>query len=62
LIGRSRALEMLVTGCRLDAREALECGLVQKISANPVNEAIDWVRTIARAPRTLDSQINSTRE
>jgi enoyl-CoA hydratase len=59
LIGRSRALEMLVTGRRLDAQEAFACGLVQKISADPLNEAIDRVRTIAR---TIDSQLNSTRE
>jgi enoyl-CoA hydratase/carnithine racemase len=31
LIGRSRALEMFVTACRLDAPEALECGLVNTI-------------------------------
>jgi enoyl-CoA hydratase len=49
LIGRSRALEMLVTGRRLDATEALACGLVQKIAADSVvNEAIEQVRTIAR--------------
>jgi enoyl-CoA hydratase len=55
LIGRTRALEMLVTGRRLDAQEALACGLVQKISADSVDEAIELVRTI-------DSQLNSTRE
>jgi enoyl-CoA hydratase len=63
LIGRGRALEVLVTGCRLDAQEAFACGLVQKISADPLNEAIDRVRTIARAlAQTIDSQLNSTRE
>lgn len=31
LIGRSRALEMFVSGRRLDAREALECGLVTAV-------------------------------
>jgi enoyl-CoA hydratase len=63
LIGRGRALEMLVTGRRLDANEAFACGLVQKISADPLNEAIDRVRTIARAlAQTIDSHLNSTRE
>jgi enoyl-CoA hydratase len=60
LIGRSRALEMLVTGRRLDAEEAFACGLVQTIATDSVvTEAIDRVRTIARA---IDSQLNSTRE
>ena len=59
LIGRSRALEMLVTGRRLDATEALDCGLVQKIAADAVvNEAIEQARKIARA---IDSRLNSTR-
>ena len=56
LIGRSRALEMLVTGRRLDAAEALDCGLVQKIAADSVvTEAIRQVRTIAL-------RVRSTRE
>ena len=60
MIGRSRAIEMLVTGQRMDAIEALNCGLVEKIAdGSVVTEAIDRVRTIARA---IDSQLNSTRE
>jgi enoyl-CoA hydratase len=60
LIGRARALEMLVTGRRLEAKEALDCGLVQKIAdGSVVFEAIEQARTIAR---TIDSQLNSTRE
>jgi enoyl-CoA hydratase len=56
LIGCSRALEMLATGRRLDAREALNCGLVEKIAADSiVTEAIRQVRTIA-------SRVRSTRE
>jgi len=59
LIGRSRAIEMLVTGRRLDATEALACGLVQKIAADSVvAEAIEQARTIAR---TIDSRLKSTR-
>jgi enoyl-CoA hydratase/carnithine racemase len=45
LIGRSRALEMFVTGRRLDAREALECGLVTVVV--PSDELI--AAAIARA-------------
>lgn len=46
LIGRSRALEMLVTGRRLDAQEALECGLINRIAASDelLPEAIRYVR------------------
>ncbi len=59
LIGRSRALEMLVTGRRLDAEEAFACGLVQKIAdESVVTEAIEQARTIARK---IDSRLNSTR-
>jgi enoyl-CoA hydratase len=60
LIGRSRALEMLVTGRRVDAEEAFTCGLIQKIAHEPViAEAIEQARKIAGA---IDSQFNSTRE
>jgi len=60
LIGRSRAIEMLVTGRRLDATEALDFGLIQKIVGDSVvAEAIEQTRTIARR---IDSQLNSTRE
>ncbi len=42
LIGRSRALELLVTGRRLDAEEAFACGLVQTIATDlVVAEAIE---------------------
>jgi enoyl-CoA hydratase len=60
LIGRGRAIEMLVTGRRLDATEALDCGLIQKLVGDSViAEAIEQTRTIARA---IDSRLNSTRE
>jgi enoyl-CoA hydratase len=63
LIGRSRALEMLVTGRRLDATEALACGLVQKIAEDSVvAQAVQQARTIARTIDSHDSQFNSTRE
>jgi enoyl-CoA hydratase len=60
LIGRSRAVEMLVTGRRMDATEAFTCGLIQKIAHESViAEAIEQARKIARA---IDSQFNSTHE
>jgi enoyl-CoA hydratase len=60
LIGRSRAVEMLATGRRLDATEAFTCGLIRKIAHESViAEAIEQARKLARA---IDSQFNSTRE
>jgi enoyl-CoA hydratase/carnithine racemase len=49
LIGRARAMEMLVTGCRLDAQEALACGLVTRIVSSEVvvAEAIRRARKLA---------------
>jgi enoyl-CoA hydratase len=46
LIGRARAMEMMLTGCKLDAREALACGLVTQIVASEavVAEAIRHAR------------------
>jgi enoyl-CoA hydratase len=50
LIGQSRAIEMLVTGRRLYAKEAFACGLVQKIADDTViAEAFERARTIARS-------------
>jgi enoyl-CoA hydratase len=56
LIGRSTALEMLVTGRKVDASEAYDLGLVSKIvAANVVvKEAIHTARVIA-------SRLSSTR-
>jgi enoyl-CoA hydratase len=49
LIGRSRAIEMLVTGRRLDAREAFAYGLVHKIADEAVvAEATERAQAIAR--------------
>jgi enoyl-CoA hydratase len=39
LIGKKKALEIFLTAKRVDAREALQIGLINKISENP---AIDW--------------------
>ncbi len=56
LIGRSRAVDMLVTGRRIDAREALDCGLVGEI-VEP-NEVL--ARAIRQAQQ-LSNAANSTR-
>jgi len=50
LIGRGRAMEMLVTGGRIRAPEALAWGLVSKVSADGelVDDAIRLARALAR--------------
>jgi enoyl-CoA hydratase/carnithine racemase len=50
LIGRGRALELLVTGGRIRANEALAWGLVSKISADGelLDDAIQLARALAR--------------
>jgi enoyl-CoA hydratase/carnithine racemase len=60
LIGRSRALEMLVTGRRLDAEEALAWRLIQKIV--PTTAADSVVTEAIRQIRTMPSRADSTRE
>jgi enoyl-CoA hydratase len=46
LIARNRALEMLITGRRLDAQEGLACGLIQQIVPAPeiTSACIQWLR------------------
>lgn len=50
LIGRGRAMEMLVTGGRIRAGEALAWGLVNKVSADSelIDDAIRLARALAR--------------
>lgn len=50
LIGRGRALELLVTGGRIRANEALAWGLVSKVSAEGelLDDAIQLTRALAR--------------
>jgi len=50
LIGRGRALELLVTGGRIRANEALAWGLVSKVSADGelLDDAIQLTRALAR--------------
>ncbi len=50
LIGRGRALEMLVTGARIQAGDAQAWGLISKVSADDelVDDAIRLARALAR--------------
>ncbi|PYN18148.1 MAG: enoyl-CoA hydratase, partial [Candidatus Rokuibacteriota bacterium] len=56
LVGRDKALEMILTGVRIDAREALRIGLVERVV--PAGEALSAAQTLAltlaeRAPVAL---------
>jgi enoyl-CoA hydratase/carnithine racemase len=44
LIGKVRALEMLVTAEKVDAREALRIGLIEAVTDDPVAEALRRIR------------------
>jgi enoyl-CoA hydratase len=46
LVGRGKALEMILTGARIDAREALRIGLVERVV--PAGEALSAAQTLAR--------------
>jgi len=54
LIGRASAAEILLTGRRVDAQEAFECGLVTHIVSHDelLAEAANRVREKARLPHT----------
>jgi len=47
LVGRGRALEMILTGARIDAREAWRIGLVERVI--PATDVLAAARELARA-------------
>ncbi len=56
LVGRGKALEMILTGARLDAREALRIGLVERVvpAAQVRAAALELAKTLAaKAPVAL---------
>jgi enoyl-CoA hydratase len=56
LVGRGKALEMILTGARLPAAEALRIGLVERVVPAPevLRAALDLARTLAaKAPVAL---------
>ena len=50
LVGRSRALEILMTGRMVEAAEALTLGMVDRVVADALAEAQTLARTLAAAP------------
>ncbi len=50
VIGRNRALYMILTGEKIDAKKAYEFGLVDIISDNPENEALRIAKIIKEKP------------
>ena len=50
LVGRSRALELLMTGRMVDAREALAIGMIDRVAASLEDETRTLAATIATAP------------
>jgi enoyl-CoA hydratase len=48
LIGKARALEIFVAAEKVNAKRALEIGLVQQVADDPVSAALDFVGTIAK--------------
>jgi enoyl-CoA hydratase/carnithine racemase len=46
LVGRGKALEMILTGARIDAREALRIGLVERVV--PATEVLSSAQALAR--------------
>jgi enoyl-CoA hydratase/carnithine racemase len=52
VLGKQRAMELVLTGRRFDAREALELGLVNKVvdAEHWLEEAMELARTVAERP------------
>ena len=53
-VGAATALDLMLTGRRMTAREALGCGLIDRLVDEPLAEAVAWARSLAdqgQAPR-----------
>lgn len=56
LIGPAAAASLLFTGRRIDAREALQMGLIQALVEDPLQGALQWAEQIAAAsPRAVQA-------
>jgi len=52
LVGHARASEIFLTGRSFDAAEALDLGLINKVVADPLSEAMKTAHVIAEQPPT----------
>lgn len=62
MIGKGRALEMIIDGSPVDAVRALEIGLVNKVvdEGRTVESSVKWMRNIiTKAPEALDKAIQA---
>ena len=51
VVGLGRALDLILTGREVDAREALAIGLVNEVVADPLARALELAETIAAFPQ-----------
>jgi enoyl-CoA hydratase/carnithine racemase len=47
LVGESVALDLMLSGRMIDATEALACGLIHRVAADPYDEALSLARSLA---------------
>ena len=57
IVGRSRALELMMTGRMVDANEALAIGMVDRVTPDLASETQKLVRTLAEAPAAVLADI-----
>jgi 2-(1,2-epoxy-1,2-dihydrophenyl)acetyl-CoA isomerase len=57
IVGRSRALELMMTGRMVDASEALSIGMVDRVTADLAPETQKLARTLAEAPAAVLADI-----
>ena len=66
LVGRGRALELIVLGARINATEALGCGLIHRITdvGKPVlQDTMDWLSPVLRgAPIATRAALKAVRQ
>lgn len=62
LIGKSKAMEMIMFGTPLNAEEAKQYGLVNKVAAAGTvdNDAMDWANILAQKPKAALQNIKKT--
>src|SRR5581483_939373 len=57
IVGRSRALELMMTGRLVDAKEALAIGMIDRIASDLARETETLAQTIAQAPAAVIADI-----